>query len=130
MNIKRFLEWFGLKEKLDNRGHQPPLVSVRDIWWANLGENIGSEINGKGTKFSRPVLILKKLSHGFYLVAPTSTKQHEGSWYVHTTLQGIDEYVCLHQIRTIDYRRVDKKLGRLEPDDFENVSRQFKNLYF
>jgi hypothetical protein len=45
--MKRFFEWIGLKEKLHEAKHQPPLVSERDMWWASIGENVGSEINGK-----------------------------------------------------------------------------------
>ena len=102
--VNRFFEWIGLKEKLHRSDHKPPFVSERDLWWASLGENIGSEVNGKSDRFSRPVLILRKLAHGFYLVAPTTTKLHEGTWYVHVRLGTQDEYVCLNQIRTIDYR--------------------------
>ena len=32
-----------------------------------------------------------------------------------------DEYVCLNQIRTIDYRRLDSKLGQIDSDDFDRV---------
>jgi len=44
--------------------------------------NVGSEINGKSALFSRPVIIYKKLSHGFYFVIPTTTQKKEGSWFV------------------------------------------------
>jgi hypothetical protein len=43
-----------------------------------------------------------KLAHGFYLVAPTTTKLRENTWYVHVRLGNQDEYVCLNQSRTID----------------------------
>jgi hypothetical protein len=67
----------------------------------SIGENVGSVINGKSNRFSRPVLILRKLAHGFFLVAPTTTQPREGSWYVLVCLSDQDEYVCLSQIRTI-----------------------------
>jgi len=95
--LKRFRQWFQLKETLHDSEHRPPFVSERDLWWASIGENVGSEMNGKSNRFSRPVLILKKLAHGFYLVAPTTTQQREGSWYVHVRMQDQDEYVCLNQ---------------------------------
>jgi len=38
-----------------------------------VGENVGSEINGKRDLFSRPVVIYEKLSHGFYFVVATTT---------------------------------------------------------
>ena len=57
--VNRFFEWIGLKEKLHRSDHKPPFVSERDVWWASLGENIGSEVNGKSDRFSRPVLVLR-----------------------------------------------------------------------
>jgi len=60
--LKRFLEWIGLKKKLDDITSEPPLVTERDLWWVSFGENVGSEINGKSNLFSRPGLIYKKLS--------------------------------------------------------------------
>jgi hypothetical protein len=76
--VNRFFEWIGLKEKLQRSEHRPPFVSERDLWWASLGQNVGSEVNGKSDR-SHPVLIMQKLAHGFYLVAPTTTKPREGT---------------------------------------------------
>jgi mRNA-degrading endonuclease toxin of MazEF toxin-antitoxin module len=84
----------------------------------SIGENVGSVINGKSNRFSRPVLILRKLAHGFFLVAPTTTQPREGSWYVLVRLRDQDEYVCLNQIRTIDHRRLFSKLGQIDTDHF------------
>jgi mRNA interferase MazF len=127
--MKRFLEWIGLKEKLHETNHRPPLVSERDMWWASVGENVGSEMNGKSGRFSRPVLILKKLAHGFYLVAPTTTQPRDGTWYVHVRLSDQDEFVCLNQMKTIDYRRLHSKLGQIDTDNFKKVKDGFLRLY-
>lgn len=127
--LKKFLQWIGLKEKLHLLKHKPPHVNERDLWWTSLGDNVGSEMNGKSQKFSRPVLILKKLSRGFFLVAPTTTQRHEGSWYVHIQHADKDVYVCLHQIRTIDYRRLWDRLGQIDGDDFMAVKSSFRELY-
>ena len=127
--MKRFLEWIGLKEKLHGAVHKSPLVSEGNMWWIGFGENIGSEINGKSDKFTRPAIILKKLARGFYLVAPTTTQHHEGNWYVKVRHAGIDEYVCLHQIRTVDYRRLYSKIGQIDDADFIKLKRAFLGLY-
>jgi len=128
--IKRFLEWIGLKEKLHNYVSVSPLVSERDLWWVSLGENIGSEMNGKSKLFSRPAVIIKKLSHGFFLVAPTTSKLHNGSWYVKIRQAGLETDVCLHQIRTIDYRRLSSKMGQVDTNDFAKIKDAFKKLYY
>lgn len=129
MYIKQFLEWIGYKELLDSKDHEPPLVSKGDIWWASIGENVGSEINGKSRLFSRPVIIYKKLSHGFYFVIPTTTKQREGTWYVKFRHKDQVSIACLHQARAIDYRRLSSKLGTLDDTDFNKIQTGFRNLY-
>ena len=127
--LKRFLEWIGLKEKLHNMVAEPPLVKERDLWWIIFGENIGSEIHGKGKLFSRPGLVLKKLSRGFFLVAPTTSQKKGGTWYVPIRQEGTEMFVCLHQIRTIDYRRLSSRLGQVDGDDFKTVTEAFWKLY-
>jgi mRNA interferase MazF len=127
--IKRFLEWIGLKEKLHNISSKPPLVSEGDMWWASIGENVGSEINGKSNKFSRPVVIHKKLARGFYFVIPTTTQKREGSWYVHFRHKELDEYACLHQARAIDYRRLFAKIGTLDDMDIKLIKQGFDSLF-
>jgi|SRR3989338_8697509 len=127
--IKRFLEWMTVKEKLHNTNSKPPLVKERDLWWVSFGENIGSEINGKSKLFSRPGIVIKKLSRGFYLVAPTTSQRKEGSWYAPIRQEGKDIFVCLHQIRTIDYRRLSNRLGVVDEEDFKRVKEAFLKLY-
>ena len=118
-----------MKEKLHKNNSEPPLVKERDIWWVSFGENIGSEINGKSRLFSRPGLVLKKLSRSFFLVAPTTSQKREGTWYVPITQEDQTVYVCIHQIRTIDYRRLSSRMGQIDSDDFQRVSDAFWKLY-
>jgi mRNA-degrading endonuclease toxin of MazEF toxin-antitoxin module len=127
--VKRFLEWIGLKEKLHNAERRPPLVSEREVWWISFGENVGSEINGKSELFSRPGLVLKKLSRSFYLVVPTTTQKREGSWYSPIFYNGETYYLCLHQIRTIDYRRLSSRVGEINESDFMLAKKAFMKLY-
>jgi len=129
LRMKRFLEWIGLKEILHERAHKPPLVSQGDIWWASIGENIGSEINGKSHQFSRPVIIFKKLAHGFYFVVPTTTQPKTGSWFVQFKQKDRTMYASLHQARAIDYRRLYSKLGSLDETDQSRVREAFQRLY-
>lgn len=123
------MEWIGLKESLDSKISSAPYVSEGEIWWVSLGENIGTEMNGKSDRFSRPVIILRKLAHGFYLVIPLTTKVHTGTWYVNFKQKGVDMSACLHQIRSMDFRRLYSCLGELDLEDFRKVKKGFLNLY-
>lgn len=127
--IKRFLEWMTVKEKLHNSKAELPLVKERDLWWVSFGENVGSEINGKSRLFSRPGIIIKKLSRGLFLVVPTTSQKKEGSWYVEIKQEEKFMYVCLHQIRTIDSRRLSSKMGQIDTNDFKKIKTAFAKLY-
>lgn len=129
MFVKKFSQWIGLKEKLHNQQHKPPHVSEGEIWWISIGENVGSEINGKSERFSRPVIIYRKLAHEFYFVIPTTTQEKTGTWFVPFKQKGESMTACLHQARSIDYRRLSNKLGELDDTDFEKVKTGFRNIY-
>ena len=118
-----------LKARLDALLHKAPLVSEGDVWWASIGENIGSEIGGKSDLFSRPVIILKKLARGFYFIVPTSTQAKSGTWYVGFKHQAKDMVACLHQARAIDHRRLSSKLGMLDGADLVRIKAGFHSLY-
>ena len=126
---KRFNEWIELKEKIHSNNYNPPFVSERDIWWISFGENVGSEMNGKSKLFSRPGIILKKLARNFYLIAPTTSQERKGTWYTNIEFEDKEMYVCLHQIRTVDFRRLSTRLGRIGDSDFNKIKNGFKKLY-
>ncbi|MEN9604349.1 MAG: hypothetical protein RJB39_34 [Candidatus Parcubacteria bacterium] len=115
--------------KIHDRGHAPPYVLEGDIWWANMGDNVGQEINGKGKNFARPVYIHTKLSHNFYFTLPMTSKSKSGSWYVPIRQKGKEVRVCLHQARVLDYRRLMNKLGEVDRLDKRNIQKEFESLY-
>lgn len=127
--MKKFFGWIKLKIKLNCNDHKPPYISEGDIWWVSLGENVGSEICGKSGLFSRPVVVLRKLAHGFYFVIPTTTKPKVGSWYVSFSYKNKVSVASLHQARAIDYRRLSNKIGTLSQEDFTRIKLGFKKLY-
>jgi len=127
--VKRFLEWIKLKERLHQIAYKPPLFRQGEVWWCSIGENVGSEINGKSKLFSRPVLIFKKLSATTFLGIPTSSQDRNGSWYVRITLQNKVSVVILSQIRVFDYKRLSSKIGHLDAYDYKQVKIAFKKLF-
>ena len=40
------------------------------------------EINGKHEKFSRPIVVLKKISRFGFMGVPLTSQDHKGNWYV------------------------------------------------
>lgn len=129
MHIKKFLEWIGIKEKLDSSESPVPYVSQGQIWWASLGENVGFEINGKSNRFTRPVIIYRKLASTFYLVIPVTSQAKPGTWYIPFRQKEKPMAACLNQVRVIDYRRLWGKLGWLDEGDFSRLEKGFHKLY-
>ncbi len=127
--IKRFLKWVGLKEKIHNNDSVPPLFKEGEVWWCYIGENVGTEINGKNEKFTRPVFVLRKYDKYSFLGLPFTTKTKEGTWYVQINFVGIKQTVVLSQGRALDYRRFKEKIGELEEDEVANIRAEYIKLH-
>ncbi len=127
--IKNFLVWIGVKEKLHNQQHRPPLFKEGEIWWCYMGENIGIEVNGKGERFTRPVFILKKYDKYSFLGLPLTTKVKIGTWYVAVSFGGSSQTVVLAQGRVFDYRRLKEKIGELEESESDKVKGGYTTLH-
>jgi hypothetical protein len=135
--FKNFLDWFKLKPKLDNSNHKPPLFKEREIWWCSIGENIGTEVSGKSEKYTRPVVIYKKLSKYTFLGIPTTTqlfdqkgKPRIGTWYQEIEINNIKMLAVLSQIRVLDYRRLDNLIAEIDGKDYGPIKQAFNKLYY
>jgi mRNA interferase MazF len=127
--IQELQNWLSYSTKLSIHNNQPPFIDEGQIWWCHVGENLGTEINGKNLTFTRPIIVYKKLSRYTYLVIPCSTKIKEGSWYVRFFHNKIEQVAVLSQIRVIDYRRFFNKIGDMDKKDFQDIVKGFNNLY-
>lgn len=126
---KNFDDWIILKENIHNKAQNPRFFKERQIWWCALGENIGTETNGKSEFFSRPVLIYKKLSQNTFVGLSLTSKDKKGSWYVQIAQHKKQSNVVLSQIRVLDEKRLYKLMGQLDDTDWQKVVAGFKNLY-
>lgn len=127
MEEKRFKEWINLKEKI-HFSDSAPKINEGDIWWCGFGENVCIEINGKSARFSRPVLVMKKLSRRGFMGIPLTTQEKTGSWYVKFVFLGKDEYVAICQARVMSASRLYAKIGQIPKSDLEVVKKAFHNL--
>jgi mRNA interferase MazF len=59
--LAKVFPWFIQKAELAAKEHHPPYFKNGEIWWCSIGENIGSEMYGKGEFYRRPVLVIRKL---------------------------------------------------------------------
>ena len=123
--IKNFLDWFKIKPKIDGGNYVPPKFSNAQVWYCFTGENIGTEISGKGQEYLRPYLILKKLDKYSFIGLPLSTQSKIGDRYFKIEFRNKSQAIYLHQPRHFDYRRLKYKLGEITDDEFIDVKKEF-----
>ena len=126
---KRFLEWIGFKEKIHNQKHVPPLFKEGEIWWCYIGENVGSEVNGKGTRFTRPVLVFRKYDKYSFFAIPLTTQNKVGTWYRSFIHNGKSQTAQLAQGRAVSYKRLKERVGKIDSVDYENIKEAFIGLH-
>mgnify|MGYP003491465741 FL=1 len=104
----------------------------RDIFYMNMGKNIGFEQDGKGENFVRPVVIIKGFNKNMFFGIPLSTKIKEGKFYYKFQFQKKDELVeniaLLSQMRLFSTKRLLNKIGVISKEDFESLKNEFKSL--
>ncbi len=127
---KDFNIW-NIQKKIIHSTSKNKLYHMRQIWWCSLGLNIGSEQDGTGAVFDRPVLILKELSRETCLVLPltSSPKRHVTRVSV-GVVEGKSASALLSQIRVVDNKRFVRKIGFLDQHVFEEVRKIAKAFYF
>ena len=123
-----FDEWIETKKTL-HFARKLSTINEGEIWWCGIGKNVGVEINGKSNRFSRPVLIVKKLSRFGFLGVPLTSQPKIGSWYVSFEFQEKKETAVLCQVRTLSVSRLYNKLGMVPRSDLEKVKVGLYELY-
>ncbi len=126
--IRALSEWNKVKGEVHSIGHIPS-IREGEVWWCTVGENVGVEINGKGNKFLRPVIVFRKLSEIGFLGVPLTSQKHVGSWYVHFMLKDKQQIAVLSQIKVFSVFRLYRKMGMLPKDDLKIIEEAFWDLY-
>ena len=93
-----------------------------------MGINIGDEQDGKGASFARPILVLKKFNSNIFLGIPLSTKVKDNPHYLPTHFKGIQQCFVLSQIKLIDARRFENKMGAIPTDELAQVKKKLVSL--
>lgn len=125
-----FNNWASLKIKLHfSLVQRDGYFKERDIWWVSIGQNIGSEQNGKHRNFERPVLILKKFNTEMFLAVPMSSKIIVEKYRYIFERHGTDYSINLSQMRVLSGKRLIRKMGNMNRYDFENIQKIFQNFF-
>ena len=114
---KDFDEWNKVKKIINSRNNTTG-AHPREIWWAALGVNVGSEQDGHGERSERPVLIIKKVSPNVVYVLPLSTKEKSAVSQIAVRHEETKGFALLDQMRALDKKRLLRKVGTIDTADF------------
>ena len=125
--MKDFDGWNKEKKFVHNSGTQK-LFHEREIWQASFGINIGREQDGRGDNFERHVIILKTLSPDTFICLPLSTKKKLPIFQSPVTHEEIHGFALLDQIRVMDSKRLLRKIGTINLEEFLKLKEKMKKL--
>ncbi|MBR0467407.1 type II toxin-antitoxin system PemK/MazF family toxin [Candidatus Saccharibacteria bacterium] len=123
-----YKEWMPIKADTHNAGRYRTF-SEGQIWWCIWGENVGTEINGKGELFLRPVYIFKKDGRLNFTGIPLTTQAHEGHGYVKFNFKDKEIYAVLSQIRATSVFRLLRKKGEADDMDVSKIKNAFAEYF-
>jgi mRNA interferase MazF len=99
-----------------------------DVYLINLNPTIGHEI-----KKTRPCLIISPDEMNDNLqtitIAPMTTKSHKYPTRVRVDFQDRTGWIVLDQIRTLDKKRLSKKLGAVDRKTIQKVKAVIKEMF-
>lgn len=137
---KNFDQWNIAKKEINKRA-SGPFYRERQVFWCDLGVNIGFEQDGAGEKYARPVVILKGFNRHVCLAIPLTTSTKENPYYFPLAITYKDEYLkqttlpipsqsfaIISQIRLIDTKRLDTQIGYIPKDTFAILRKTIKDL--
>ncbi|MEI6378339.1 MAG: type II toxin-antitoxin system PemK/MazF family toxin [Candidatus Falkowbacteria bacterium] len=124
---QKFVDWTKIKIRAHFSDNEVYFYE-KEIWWIHLGQNIGSEQNGKNTPFERPILIIKKFNRDTFLGVSMSTKIRDDRHSYILNRNGVDYDINLSQIRTLSRKRLLRKIGKVPEADFKNIKEKLKSL--
>ncbi|MDD2871157.1 MAG: type II toxin-antitoxin system PemK/MazF family toxin [Candidatus Gracilibacteria bacterium] len=126
---KDFDKWNNRKKEIElNIENNDITFNNGEIWWSTIGLNLKTEACGKGEEFRRPVLILKRLSSEMFVAIPLTSKRKIGSWFYEYELEGEVNYVMLYQVKMMHSSRLQRKIGKIEHDNFLEIKKRLKLL--
>ncbi len=109
-------------------------IRPRDIFWAKIGQNIGTEEYGKNKNFARPLIVIRKLTSDLFIGIPlTSSIKHSDyfhSFEYENRVNGlVKNSAMILQVKTYSIKRLMNKAGVINKNDFQIVIEKSKNLF-
>ena len=133
MEWKNLINGMRLRKKTE-KTKRVLTIKQREVWWAKIGKNIGSEEYGKHENFTRPIVVIRRLTNDLVLVVPTTTKIKENNDYFHTVSffekvkqKKINVTIMILQL-VISIKRVLNKIGIIDKNSFQQIQEKLVKI--
>ena len=125
---KDFDSWNKIKKETHSN-NIPPLFSECEVWWCYLGVNIGTEEDGKGQDYLRPVLILRKFNKNMFYGLPITSKIKDDDFHIYINSGDVKGSIILSQMRLIDSKRLSYIMGKVTQDKLKEVKKKLLKVF-
>ena len=103
------------------------VIEQYGVYFIDLDPTVGHEI-----KKTRPCVVISpdEMNRNIQtvIIAPMTTKSHDYPSRVKLTFRGKSEWIVLDQIRTVDKKRLVKKVGKIESNSIGIVKTTLKEM--
>ena len=128
MHVKKFDEW-NVDKKLLEKILRKQQFSNGEVWWVKFGVNVGSEQDGIGQSFERPIVIIKKFSSTTFLCVPLTTKEKDIKYRTKLSANNKISYAIIDQVRVLDSKRLIRKIGEADIDEFKVLKFIIRSMF-
>jgi mRNA interferase MazF len=125
---KDFDRWNEAKKHL-NDARFVEFANERDVWWASLGVNVGSEQDGTSDAFERPVLIVRKFNRDTVLIVPLTSSPRRTAYHIAVRHDGIEFAAIISQLRLISTKRLRRKIYQMDRAAFSHITECIRLLF-
>ncbi len=125
---KNFDQWNEVKKGVDNSGNFPNFRE-REVWFVNLGLNVGYEQNGKGSNYLRPVIIFKKFNYRLFWAVPLTKNVKNHKYYFNFKINSKENSAILSQLRILDVKRLRYKIGYLSKKNYLLLTKKILGFF-
>ena len=92
-----------------------------------MGANVGHEEDGKGDRFARPVLVVKKFNRQIFWGVPLSTQLKDKFYYHRIYFHDKPQSAMLSQLKLFSTKRLTTKMGQLDDIQFNQIRENLKS---
>lgn len=118
IDLKNYDDWNQVK-KSTNKNKRKLGIKPREIFWAKIGQNIGSEEYGKDKNFARPIIIIRQLKNDSYF--------HKFK-YINKQNGEVENSAMILQFRVFSIKRLMNKAGIVNKSDFQIIIKKCKEI--